>query len=97
LNQRELSQAADPDEGYTSRIVLRLEETGLIVQDENGLRNPKARTRSSMHNTKPMISRGITSSKGTWLPAQGREFAAQYRKEQAELAGFVRELLREWN
>ncbi len=41
LNQRELSQAADLDEGYTSRIVRRLEETGLIVRDENGLLKPK--------------------------------------------------------
>ncbi len=41
LNQRGLSQAADLDEGYTSRIVRRLEETGMIVRDENGLLKPK--------------------------------------------------------
>ncbi len=41
LNQRELSQAADLDEGYTSRIVRRFEETGLIVRDEKGLLKPK--------------------------------------------------------
>jgi len=41
LNQRELSQAADLDEGYTSRIVRRFEESGLIVRDEKGLLKPK--------------------------------------------------------
>ena len=41
LNQRELSQAADLDEGYTSRIVRRFEETGLIIRDEKGLLKPK--------------------------------------------------------
>ncbi|RJR27510.1 MAG: winged helix-turn-helix transcriptional regulator [Desulfobacteraceae bacterium] len=41
LNQRELSQAADLDEGYTSRIVRRLEDSGLIVRDEKGLLKPK--------------------------------------------------------
>jgi hypothetical protein len=41
LTQRELSQAADLDEGYTSRIVRRFEETGLIVRDEKGLLKPK--------------------------------------------------------
>jgi hypothetical protein len=41
LTQRELSQAADLDEGYTSRIVRRFEETGLIVRDEEGLLKPK--------------------------------------------------------
>ncbi|MEO0248180.1 MAG: type IV toxin-antitoxin system AbiEi family antitoxin [candidate division WOR-3 bacterium] len=41
LNQRELSQAADLDEGYTSRIVHRFEETGLVVRDEKGLLKPK--------------------------------------------------------
>jgi hypothetical protein len=41
LTQRELSKAADLDEGYTSRIVHRLEETGLIVRDEEGLLKPK--------------------------------------------------------
>jgi hypothetical protein len=41
LNQRELSQAADLDEGYTSRIVRRFEETGLVVRDEKGLLKPK--------------------------------------------------------
>jgi hypothetical protein len=41
LNQRELSQAADLDEGYTSRIVRRFEETGLIVRDEKGLLKPR--------------------------------------------------------
>jgi hypothetical protein len=41
LNQRELSQATDLDEGYTSRIVRRFEETGLVVRDEEGLPRPK--------------------------------------------------------
>ena len=41
LNQRKLSQAADLDEGYTSRIVRRFEETGLIVRDDEGLLRPK--------------------------------------------------------
>lgn len=41
LTQRELSQAADLDEGYTSRIVRRFEEIGLIVRDEKGLLKPK--------------------------------------------------------
>jgi hypothetical protein len=41
LNQRELSQAADLDEGYTSRIVRRFEETGLVARDEEGLLGPK--------------------------------------------------------
>jgi len=40
LTQRELSQAADLDEGYTSRIVRRFEETGLIMRDEEGLLRP---------------------------------------------------------
>lgn len=37
LNQRELSQAADLDEGYTSRIVRRFEEIGLVVRNKEGL------------------------------------------------------------
>jgi len=41
LNQRELSQVADLDEGYTSRIARRFEETGLVVRDEKGLLKPK--------------------------------------------------------
>lgn len=41
LNQRKLSQAASLDEGYTSRIVRRLEEVGLIIRDEEGLLKPK--------------------------------------------------------
>jgi len=41
LNQRELSQATDLDEGYTSRIVRRFEETGLIVRDDKGLLKPR--------------------------------------------------------
>jgi len=41
LNQRELSQAADLGEGYTSRIIRRFEETGLIVRDDKGLLKPK--------------------------------------------------------
>lgn len=41
LNQRELSQAADVDEGYTSRIVRRFEEAGLVLRDEEGLLKPK--------------------------------------------------------
>jgi len=41
LNQRELSQAAGLDEGYTSRIVRRFEENGLVVRDREGLLKPK--------------------------------------------------------
>lgn len=41
LTQRELSHAADLDEGYTSRIVRRFEDSGLIVRDEKGLLKPK--------------------------------------------------------
>ena len=41
LTQRELSQAADLDEGYTSRIVRRLEEKGLLLRDKKGLLNPR--------------------------------------------------------
>ena len=41
LNQRELSRATDLDEGYTSRIVRRFEETGLVARDEEGLLRPK--------------------------------------------------------
>jgi hypothetical protein len=41
LNQRGLSRAADLDEGYTSRLVRRFEETGLIVRDEKGRLKPK--------------------------------------------------------
>lgn len=41
LTQRELSQAADLDEGYTSRIVRRLEELALVVRDEDGALRPK--------------------------------------------------------
>ena len=41
MNQRDLSQAAGLDEGYTSRIVRRFEETGLVTRDEEGLLRPK--------------------------------------------------------
>jgi hypothetical protein len=41
LSQRELSRAADLDEGYTSRIVRRFEETDLVVRVEKGLLKPK--------------------------------------------------------
>lgn len=41
LTQRELSLAADLDEGYTSRIVRRLEEKGLVLRDNKGLLIPK--------------------------------------------------------
>jgi hypothetical protein len=41
LTQRELSQAAGLDEGYTSRIVRRFEENGLLLRDKEGVLNPK--------------------------------------------------------
>ena len=41
MNQRELSRTAALDEGYTSRIVRRFEETGLVARDEEGLLKPK--------------------------------------------------------
>ena len=41
LNQRELSHATGLDEGYTSRIVRRFEETGLVARDAEGLLKPK--------------------------------------------------------
>jgi len=41
LTQRELSHAADLDEGYTSRIVRRLDELALVVRDEKGALRPK--------------------------------------------------------
>jgi hypothetical protein len=41
FTQRELSKAADLDEGYTSRIVRRLEESALVVRGEEGSIRPK--------------------------------------------------------
>lgn len=37
MNQREIALATDMDEGFTSRIVSRLEKDGLIVRNINGL------------------------------------------------------------
>lgn len=39
--QRELARMADLDEGYTSRIVAKLEEDGLIVRDSDGAIRPQ--------------------------------------------------------
>ena len=41
LTQRGLSQASGLDEGYTSRIVRKLEASGLVVRDKEGLLRPK--------------------------------------------------------
>ena len=41
LTQRELSRTAAMDEGYTSRIARRLEESGLIVRDDGSLLKPE--------------------------------------------------------
>ena len=41
LNQRDLARATNLDEGYTSRLVRRFEENGLVARDEKGLLNPK--------------------------------------------------------
>ncbi len=39
--QREIARATDMDEGFTSRIVSRLEEDGLIVRESNGAIRPR--------------------------------------------------------
>ncbi len=36
LTQREIARATDTDEGYTSKVVGKLEDDGLIVRDDNG-------------------------------------------------------------
>jgi hypothetical protein len=41
LTQREIARATDTDEGYTSRIVGKLEEYGLILRDDSGAIRPK--------------------------------------------------------
>ena len=41
FTQRELSLATGLDEGYTSRIVRRLEESGLVVRDDGSLLKPE--------------------------------------------------------
>jgi hypothetical protein len=61
LNQRDLSQAADLDEGYTSRIVRRFEDNGLIVRDEKGLLKPKdpEQLLDAWHETYDFMRHGI--------------------------------------
>lgn len=41
LSQREIARATDMDEGYTSRIVGRLEDDGLLIRDDNGAIRPR--------------------------------------------------------
>jgi hypothetical protein len=41
LTQREIARATDTGEGYTSKIVSRLEQDGLIVKDESGAIEPR--------------------------------------------------------
>lgn len=41
LTQREIARVTDTDEGYTSKIVSKLEHDGLIVKDENGAIKPR--------------------------------------------------------
>lgn len=41
LTQREIARATDTDEGYTSKIVRKLEQDGLIVKDERGVIKPR--------------------------------------------------------
>jgi len=41
LTQREIARATDTDEGYTSKIVSKLEQDGLIVKNESGAIKPR--------------------------------------------------------
>lgn len=41
LSQREIARATNTDEGYTSRIVSKLDTAGLIVREENGSIRPR--------------------------------------------------------
>ena len=41
LTQREIARATDTDEGYTSRVVGKLEEDGLIARDDAGAVRPR--------------------------------------------------------
>ena len=41
LTQREIARGTDTDEGYTSRIVSKLEHDGLIVKDQSGAIRPR--------------------------------------------------------
>jgi len=41
MTQREIARATDTDEGYTSKIVSRLEHDGLIIRDGAGLIKPR--------------------------------------------------------
>ncbi|MDQ7783685.1 MAG: type IV toxin-antitoxin system AbiEi family antitoxin [Desulfomonilaceae bacterium] len=41
LSRREIARATGMDEGYTSRIVSRLEDDGLVVGDDNGTIRPR--------------------------------------------------------
>ena len=41
LTQREIARATDTDEGYTSKIVSKLEQDGLTIKDESGALKPR--------------------------------------------------------
>ncbi len=41
LTQREIARATDTDEGYTSKIVSKLDQDGLIAKDESGALKPR--------------------------------------------------------
>ena len=41
FTQREIAKATDMDEGYTSRVVAKLEEYGLILRDDSGAIRPR--------------------------------------------------------
>jgi len=90
LTQREIALATDVDEGYTSRVVSRLEEENLVIRDDTGAIRPRDPTllldawREEYDFEKHRILRGhIAARSGDALLRATAETLGEFRVDHA--------------